>query len=169
MGARLGAVVSDVMGDDRTSHAALCRALVDGASIATLSTIARDPAGYPYGSLVTVTVDETGRPLLLLSKLAEHTSNVLARSEASLLFCEPVNPGADPLAQGRVTILGRCEPVPDDDRASVRARFLARHPSAASYVDFKDFAFFRLEPLALRYVGGFGRMSWVDAALYRAP
>jgi putative heme iron utilization protein len=46
--------------------------------------------------------------------------------------------------------------------------FLAVQPDAAYYVDFRDFAFYRLEPLALRYVGGFGRMSWVTAEDYRA-
>jgi putative heme iron utilization protein len=44
---------------------------------------------------------------------------------------------------------------------------LASQPSASYYVDFKDFAFYRLEPEALRYVGGFGRMSWVTSEDYR--
>ena len=36
---------------------------------ATLCTVARDPEGYPYGSLVTVAFDAVGRPLFLLSTL----------------------------------------------------------------------------------------------------
>ena len=36
------------------THAERCRTLVAGARSATLCTIAREPAGYPYGSLVTV-------------------------------------------------------------------------------------------------------------------
>lgn len=150
-----------------TTHAERCRALVAAAEVATLSTLAvLDRASpVPYGSLVTFASDATGRPLLLLSKLAEHTENLRARPEASLLVCEPTT--GDPLAAGRVTILGTCALVPDDEKAEARATFLARQPSAATYVDFADFAFYRLEPRALCYVGGFGRMSWVDAEDYR--
>ncbi|MBX3226226.1 MAG: pyridoxamine 5'-phosphate oxidase family protein [Labilithrix sp.] len=142
--------------------------LVRSAQCATLATLARDPAGYPFGSLVAVAADARGRPLLLLSKLAEHTQNLLARAEASLLFCSEVPAGDDPLAAGRVTVLGRCEPVPAAERDDTRALFLARHPNATAYVDFADFAFYRLEPEALRWVGGFGRMTWVTADDYRA-
>ena len=150
------------------SHAERCRTLVAGVKAATLCTVAREPAGFPYGSLVTVATDDAGRPLLLLSTLAEHTGNLKAHSEASVLMTEPLGTHDQPLALGRVTILGRCTQVDDAQRARVRETFLAQQPGASYYVDFDDFAFFRLEPEALRYVGGFGRMSWVTAEDYRA-
>ncbi len=149
------------------SHAERCRTLVATARSATLCTVARDPAGYPYGSLVTVALDPVGRPLFLLSTLAEHTGNLLARPEASVLLTEPLDAHDQPLAVGRVTLLGPCTVVPDAERAAVRETFLAQQPSSSYYVDFSDFAFYRLEPTALRYVGGFGRMSWVTAEDYR--
>jgi putative heme iron utilization protein len=149
------------------THAERCRTLVLGAKSATLSTIARDPAGFPYGSLVTVAVDDRGRPLFLLSTLAEHTTNLLACPDASALLTEPLGGHDQPLALGRVTILGKCAAVPEEEKASVKEAFLAQQPSASYYVDFGDFAFYRLEPIALRYVGGFGRMSWVSADDYR--
>jgi putative heme iron utilization protein len=149
------------------SHAERCRTLASQARSATLSTIARDPVGFPYGSLVTVAVDDAGRPLLLLSELAEHTSNLLARPEASILLTEPLGGHNEPLALGRVTLLGACARVTDAERAGVRDAFLKQQPTAAYYVDFADFGFYRLEPVALRYVGGFGRMSWVTAEDYR--
>jgi putative heme iron utilization protein len=151
-----------------TDHAALCRDLVARASSATLSTHAREPEGFPHGSLVAVAADDAGRPLLLLSTLAEHTGNLLARPEVSLLFVEPTAPGGDPLAGGRVTLLGTCAALPEAEVAAARTAFLARHPSAAQYVDFADFAFYRVMPRALRYVGGFGRMSWVASDAYLA-
>ncbi len=150
------------------THAERCRTLVAQARSATLSTVARDPAGCPYGSLVTVAVDAAGRPLLLLSELAEHTGNLHACADASVLLTEPLGTHDEPLALGRVTILGRCAKVEGDERGAVREAFLRWQPGASYYVDFKDFAFYRLEPRALRYVGGFGRMSWVDAADYAA-
>lgn len=148
------------------THAERCRTLVARARAATLSTLAIDPAGFPYGSLVTVAIDERGRPLFLLSTLAEHTSNLQARSEASVLISEPLGTHDEPLALGRVTLLGHCKPVPAGEREAVKATFLAQQPSASYYVDFSDFAFYRLEAAALRYVGGFGRMSWVEPDAY---
>jgi heme oxygenase (biliverdin-IX-beta and delta-forming) len=148
------------------SHAERCRTLASQARWATLSTIARDPVGFPYGSLVTIAVDDAGRPLLLLSELAEHTSNLLARPEASILMTEPLGGHNEPLALGRVTLLGACVRVTDGERAGVRDAFLKHQPTAAYYVDFADFGFYRLQPMALRYVGGFGRMSWVTAEDY---
>lgn len=157
------------------SHAERCRTLLAGARTATLSTHARDPAGHPYGSLVAIACDARGRPLLLLSKLAEHTMNLLARPESSVLVSEVLAGGelrggpadVDPLALGRATVLGETRRIDDDgERSEARATFLARQPRASAYVDFADFGFFRLEPRALRYVGGFGRMSWVSAEDY---
>lgn len=136
---------------------------------ASLSTIARGAVeGYPYASLVTVAVDAKGRPLLLLSRLAEHTQNLLHRPEASILLTEPLDRHAQPLALGRVTLIGPCRAVEAADVEGARATFLAAQPDAAYYVDYKDFAFYRLDPIALRYVGGFGRMSWVTAEDYLA-
>jgi heme iron utilization protein len=150
------------------THAERCRTLAQQARSAALSTLAREPEGFPYGSLVTVATDDLGRPLLLLSTLAEHTRNLLARTEASILMTEPLGSHDQPLALGRVTILGMCAPVAEDEKRAVRETFLAQQPSSSYYVDFKDFAFYRLEPTSLRYVGGFGRMSWVSADDYRA-
>jgi putative heme iron utilization protein len=150
------------------SPAERARTLVAAARSGALSTLARDPEGFPYGSLVTVAADSFGRPLLLLSSLAEHTQNLASRAQASVLVAASVPPGASPLAFGRVTLMGTCAKLDAEARDAARATFLAAHPDAAAYADFKDFAFHRLDPVALRYVGGFGRMSWITAADYLA-
>ena len=46
--------------------------------------------------------------------------------------------------------------------------FLAAHPNAAYYADFRDFAFWKLHVNAVRYIGGYGRMSWVTQADWHA-
>ena len=102
--------------------------------------------------------------------MAEHTQNALRDPRASLLVTEPVPEGADPLASGRVTLLGLLTPIDDDGcaRDVARARYLEANPAASYYIDFGDFTFLRLTVDHVRYVGGYGRMSWVDAAEYRA-
>jgi putative heme iron utilization protein len=112
-------------------------------------------------------LDDTGRPLFLISSMAVHTQNLGSDPRASLFVAEPDWAG-DPLAAGRLTLLGRVEPVPAAARAEARAAYLARHANAAYWVDFEDFSFQRLEIVDLYFVGGFAAMDWIDAATYRA-
>src|SRR5688572_33453102 len=79
------------------SHAERCRTLVAGASRGALSTLAADPAGYPYGSVASYALDDAGNPLFFVSLMAEHTQNALRDPRSSLLVTEPVPEGADPL------------------------------------------------------------------------
>jgi putative heme iron utilization protein len=141
--------------------ASLCRSLAAKARIGTLATVARDPLGFPYTSLVALAFDATGRPLFCLSALAEHTRNLDARSDASLLVTEDGT-----LEAGRMTLIGRCVRLNDTEAVAARAIFLAAHPEAALYASFKEFVMYRLEPVTARWIAGTGRMSWVDAAAY---
>ena len=139
------------------SHAEFSRTLARGGE-AALSTLAD---GFPYGSLIQYACDAQGQPLLLISDLAEHTQNLLLDPRASLLIWDA--PGEqDPLAVGRVTLIGRAVKAQDglDD-------YLKTHPQAKVYASFKDFHLWRLEVERVRYVGGFGQMSWVPADDYK--
>lgn len=120
--------------------------------------------GPPYGSLVEFVAADDGDAVFLLSDLAEHTSNFKADPRASL-FISPQMAGGRPLALERVTLVGEVERV--DDRNAFRDAYLDAHPHAVGYVDFSDFAFWRLSVQKVRYIGGFGRMSWVDESTYR--
>lgn len=106
--------------------------------------------------------DAAGRPIFLISNMAMHTQNLKADPRCSL-FVSQTGADGDPLGAARATLVGHAEPVPDDDVASVRERYLARHENSRYWVDFADFSFYRLEPVDLYYVGGFGVMGWVDA------
>jgi putative heme iron utilization protein len=139
------------------THAERARTLVAQLSTGTLCTLALEPEGYPYGSFVTVAFDD-GNPVFLISALAEHTKNLEQDPRASLLVAE--GGSADPLANGRVTMLGRCTRV-ESDGGSARTAFLAAHPNSAYYADFRDFAFWKLDVESVRYIGGYGRMSWI--------
>jgi putative heme iron utilization protein len=132
---------------------------------ATLATVAVEPAGYPFGSLVGHAVDDAGRPLLCLSDLAEHTTNLKADPKASLMVSAVTETGSDPLAGARATLIGDLREVPGGDREEAHRRYREVHPEAF-YSTFSDFRIYRLEVAAVRYVGGFGRMSWVSAAEY---
>lgn len=148
------------------SHAERCRTLVASANRGALSTIAVEPAGCPYGSVATYGLDDRGNPIFFVSLMAEHTQNAMRDPRASLLVTEPVPDGADPLAGGRVTLMGLLANVGEADRPEAQDRYLAANPTAEYYIGFGDFVFYRLDVTAIRYVGGYGRMSWVDAGAY---
>lgn len=154
------------------SLARACRSLMATARFATLSTLAREPDGYPFGSLVATVSGDRGEPLLLLSAMAEHRKNLDHRSQASLfvmeggLALEPAGRDESPLARARLTLLGRGMPVESAAIASAQSAFLRAHPDAERYLGYGDFAFYRLRIEAIRYVGGFGRMGWVDPQTY---
>lgn len=144
------------------SHAEYARTLVSRVSTGSLCTIAAsEPAGYPYGSFVTFALDG-GDPIFLISTLAEHTKNLLGDPRASLLVAEPGD--GDPLARGRVTLLGPCTKIAsEEDKSRARTAYTAAHPDSAYYIEFRDFALFSLKVTAVRYIGGYGRMSWVSS------
>ena len=116
----------------------------------------RPDTGDPYCSLVNVAALPEGAPILLISRLAVHTKNVLADSRVSLMLDERV--AGDPLEGARIMVAGCAEELSGQDAALARRRYLAAHPSADAFVDFKDFAFFRIAPSGLHLVAGFGRI-----------
>lgn len=170
---------SPIIMGEAPSHAERARTLVHAVRRGTLCTIMPPPigstdrdggnvAGYPYGSVVNFVLDAAGNPLLLTSALAEHTRNFKHDPRASLFIQETAEGANDALALGRVTLLGRVEAVADEEREEVSARYLEAHADARYYVDYRDFAFYRLRVEAIRYIGGFGRMSWVTAPDFAA-
>ena len=140
------------------------RTLLDRVSTGALSTLSPD-GGFPFGSLVSYAIDADGRPLLCLSDLAEHSRNLAADPRASLMASE--SGAGDPLALARVTVLGPVTELHDDARSAALHTYRQRHPDAF-YATFADFRFYRLGVESVRYVGGFGRMSWVSAEEHTA-
>jgi putative heme iron utilization protein len=149
------------------TYAERARTLLHRARAGTLATQSRRHPGHPFGSLMPYALDEAGRPLFLISSMAVHTQNLAADPRASLFVAEPDWAG-DPLAAGRVTLMGAVRVVPKDAIAEARTAYLARHANAAYWVDFEDFAFHRLEVADLYFVGGFAAMDWIDASAYAA-
>jgi hypothetical protein len=110
-------------------------------------------AGDPYCSLVNVATASDGAPLLLISKLAVHTKNILADPRVSLMLDERKE--GDPLQGARVMLMGRAAAT---DSADARRRYLARQPEAEMFAGFADFAVYEMALKAAHLVAGFGRI-----------
>lgn len=112
--------------------------------------------GGPYCSLVNVASDFDGSPILLISRLAIHTSNVRKDARVSLML-DDRTPG-DPLEGSRIMMQGRLQEFPRENDAALRERYLGAHPDAAGYAQFTDFSFWKLVPERVHLVAGFGRI-----------
>lgn len=137
------------------TSASRARALMRATDRAALATA---QAGWPFASLVLAALDHDASPLLLISDLSEHARNIKADPRISLLF-DGTQGLDDPLTGPRVTVLGEAAPVED---GRLKARFLARHPSAELYAGFADFHLHRVSVTRAHLVAGFGRIHWVE-------
>lgn len=150
-------------GAPEPTFAEQARTLVHLGRTGTLGTLSRRHPGHPFVSIMPYAPDERGRPLVLISTLAMHTQNLAADPRASLLVAQP---GDDPLALARVTLMGAARRLETGERPLARDAYLARHPNAVHWVDFDDFAFWRLDVADVYFVGGFGAMDWLTVPGY---
>jgi putative heme iron utilization protein len=135
--------------------AGLARSLLRRSRQGALATL-MPGSGDPYCSLVNVASHPDGSPILLISRLALHTRNLLGDARASLMLDERAE--GDPLEGSRIMLSGRAEQASGDDVAILRRRYLNAHPSSEAFVNFKDFSFFRIRPTGAHLVAGFGRI-----------
>lgn len=145
--------------------AVMARRLVRRARSAALASTLAGSGGHAYASFVTVATDLDGSPLLLLSDLAEHTRNLKADNRASLLV-EAASRRSNPQTGPRVTLIGRIERTENERH---RHRFLTRHPAAAKYAAFSDFAAYRMDVERVHFVGGFAQARWVNGRDFVLP
>ncbi|WP_263142409.1 DUF2470 domain-containing protein [Pseudomonas alcaligenes] len=125
-----------------------------------LSTHSKAMPGFPFGSVVPYCLDGAGRPLILISRIAQHTHNLQKDSKCSLLVGER---GADDVqAAGRLTLLAEARVLDEADTAAAAAHYYRYFPHARDYHLTHDFDFWVLEPVRGRYIGGFGEIHWIN-------
>jgi len=133
----------------------LAKSLLRRSRQGALATLFPD-SGDPYCSLVNLATHSDGSPILLISRLAVHTRNILADNRVSLMLDERAE--GDPLEGARIMLLGRAEEASEADLGHLRHRYLNAHPSAEAFVGFKDFSFFLVRLSGTHLVAGFGRI-----------
>lgn len=139
------------------------RELFRAASAGVLSSHSTKVPGYPYGSALPHVTDHAGRPVFLISHLAEHTHNVEADRRASFLVCDL---GPDLHTKARATLLGDAHPV--EDAARIQARYLRHFPEHARYLELGGFHFWTIEPHSVRLIEGFGSLHWLAGSDFLA-
>ncbi len=126
-----------------------------------LSTLSKAMPGFPFGSVVPYCLDEQGRPLILISRIAQHTHNLQKDPKCSLLVGE--READDVQAVGRLTYLAEAEKLEEDAAIEAAAeRYYRYFPESVNYHKAHDFDFWVLKPVRHRYIGGFGAIHWLD-------
>ena len=133
-----------------------------------LSTHSKAMPGFPFGSVVPYCLDAQGWPLILISRIAQHTHNLERDSKCSLLVGE--RGAEDVQAVGRLTLLAEAQRL--DDAAQIEAaaqRYYRYFPDARDHHRVHDFDFWHLQPVRWRYIGGFGAIHWFDQVALANP
>lgn len=138
------------------------RRMLRGHRYGVLCTLSKKFDGYPFGSITPYLMDHDGSLLILVSTLAEHTKNIRHDPRVSLITHDQRDPHIQ--SQGRVTVIGRASIEPDTAPSGLR--YLRHFPEAHSYFSMHDFSFYRIRPIAIRYIGGFGKIHWIDMGNY---
>lgn len=133
-----------------------------------LSTHSKTMPGFPFGSVVPYCLDEQGWPLILISRIAQHTHNLQKDPKCSLLVGE--RGAEDVQAAGRLTVLAEAERVVENEAINtLAARYYRYFPEARDYHRTHDFDFWRLKPVRSRYIGGFGAIHWLTDLVLANP
>lgn len=147
------------------SNTAEARQMLRAHRYGALCTLSKKFDGFPFGSITPYLADHDGSLIILISSLAEHTKNILHDPRVSLITHDQRDSHIQ--TQGRVTVLGNAQIINNHD--AIGARYLRYFPEAQGYFQMHDFAFYRIRPIAIRFIGGFGKIHWVDMGQYSVP
>ncbi len=135
-----------------------------------LSTLSVKFTGHPFGSVVPFCLDYTGKPLLLISRLAQHTHNIQSDPRVSLLILDrPADNEGNVQTDARLTLVGQACKVADPDVEASAARYYRHFPEAKGYHTELDFEFYTLSIETLRFISGFGQARWLSAGQVVLP
>ncbi|MCS7028349.1 MAG: DUF2470 domain-containing protein [Bacteroidia bacterium] len=125
-----------------------------------LATNSQKYPGFPHGSLVSYSIDVDLCPILYITDVAQHSRNFMADNRMSLTIIDPKS--VDVQADERVTLYAEGYKVEGQELERVRDRHFTYHPQARAYKDFHNFMFVKMKIVAVRYIGGFAHIHWVD-------
>lgn len=125
-----------------------------------LATHSQKYDGFPHGSLVSYSIDTDLNPVLYITDVAQHSRNFMSNNKMTLTIIDPKS--VDVQADDRVTLYGEAYKVEGAELEHIQNRHFMYHPQARAYKDFHDFMFVKIKLMAVRYIGGFAHIHWVD-------
>ena len=143
------------------------RSFLESQQLGLLSTISAKVLGYPFGSITPFDLDSQGRLVIFVSELSEHSKNLSAKPRGSMLLAESIDPDRA-LAKPRATLIGDFHAVPETELEKIAESYWNRFPNSPSKQIAQNCFFWRMMPKNIRWISGFGKMGWLDAAEYKS-
>ncbi len=136
------------------------RGLLNAKDFGILSTISLKLEGFPFGSVVPYCLDEQGMPVVLISTIAEHTKNIASDNRCSITI---IADNSDVQTKGRLCVIGNMELL-ETEEEHTKERYYRHFPKSRGYSQTHNFFFYRLRPVSIRFIGGFGAIHWIEAS-----
>jgi putative heme iron utilization protein len=167
---------SNMLNDIRLSVEEKAKTVVTVTKSGTLCTKSNHDGieGAPFGSFVDYVLDDDGNPVLLMNDMSMHTININSDVDGLVtLFAQFSGKKTQDKGQdvSRCSITGKVEkidPETAEDIDALRMRYSIAHAYADQVMDSPRFAFYRIKPEKVYFVGGFGVLAkWVPVDQYR--
>ena len=137
--------------------------LYRGSDNGILSTVSKKHDDYPFGSFVTYVSGTSRTAYLYLSDLADHTKNLHHSPKSSLTIIK-LNTVGDKQNSERLTIMGDLVPLSEGEIDSCKERYYKILPESKAYANMHDFNFYKIQIKNVRWIGGFGKIAWLDVS-----
>jgi len=135
------------------------RDLLNSRDFGVLSTISVKLKGIPFGSVVPYCLDKDGQPVVLISRIAEHTHNISSDSKSSITILNYDQ--EDVQSKARITLSGKMEII-NNEEIEVKSKYYRYFPNSVEYNTVHNFSFYKLKLISIRYIGGFGKIYWIE-------
>ncbi|REL30065.1 HugZ family pyridoxamine 5'-phosphate oxidase [Thalassotalea euphylliae] len=142
--------------------------LVRSTGVGVIATHSNNLKGYPFGSVSPYLCDSDGSLYFYISDIAQHAKNLTLDPKMSITIFNQAEQG-DQNTQGRVTIVGDTTPVDAELQTELIDKYVRLYPAAESYKRAHDFKLWRLNVKRVRYIGGFGKIFWLEKDEWQAP
>lgn len=175
---------STTKGDDPVTNIRLsveekAKTVISVCSSGTLCTTSTsdDIEGAPFGSFVDYVLDDEGSPILLMNEMSMHTMNIVNNpTKPVTLFAQfsgkqssaDISQGQDVSRCSITGMVEKIDPTTAEDIGTIRMRYSITHAYADQVMESPKFAFYRIKPLKVYFVGGFGVLAkWVPVDDYK--
>lgn len=137
------------------------KVLVHSADFSVISTLSHNLRGYPFGSVSPFMSDYQGNVYVYISDIAQHAKNLSRDSRVSFTLFNTSTEG-DHNTQGRVTVVGDAEKLDTTEQAQWLPKYFKLFPDAIKYQQTHDFHLWKITPVRIRFIGGFGKIFWIE-------
>ena len=135
--------------------------LLRNCSEGVLTTISSKFEGYPFGSFITYITDRDRGIIIFASNLAEHTTNIKNNSKSCFTIFS-ITDMENKQDNARMSLIGDFNQVDNKRRDELKIKLRNHLPESEMYLDLGDFNFYKMSITNIRWIGGFGKIGWLN-------